>query len=67
MREIKVRRFLRLRNTVLRVSTEHARGRPGIQRGHWAAKDKKYGYIPFAELDRTEFMNDKVLPAFYAS
>ena len=30
-------------------------------------KEKKYGYIPFAKLDGTEFMNDEVLPAFYAS
>ena len=71
MTEIEVRRFLRLRNTVLRVSTEPAQGRPEIQRGRSAAKepwkDKKYGYIPFAKLDRTEFMNDEVLPAFYAS
>lgn len=67
MTEIEVRRFLHLRNTVLRVSPEPAQGRPEIQRGRLAAKDKKYGYIPFAELDRTEFMNDEVLPAFYAS
>ena len=71
MTEIEVRRFLRLRNTVLRVSTEPAEGRPEVQRGRSTAKepwkDKKYGYTPFAKPDGTEFMNDEVLPAFCAS
>ena len=40
MTEIEVRRFLRLRNTVLRVSTEPAQGRPEIQRGRSAAKNQ---------------------------
>ena len=66
---MEVRRFLRLRNTVLSICAPTEPAQEGQRRSAtkepW--KDKKYGYTPFAKHDRVKFMNDEVLPTFYAS
>lgn len=73
MKDIEVRRFLRLRSEVFHAEklsapnsqlsnlTEGLKWKEPQQR--W--KDTKYGYVPFAKHERVTFMNDKVLPAFF--